>query len=133
MPSTIVHFEIPAKDVEKLKGFYAECLGWKFEKADMPGMPYWMIRTGEEGKSVGGGMFKKEDPGMVPVNYFGVDSADSAAQKIKKAGGQIFGEKREVPGMGWFYMAADPEGNPFAVWQPAEQMQRRMEAAAATH
>ena len=41
---TIVHFEIPADDVEKLREFYGQLFGWKIEK--MPGpVEYWGIQT----------------------------------------------------------------------------------------
>ena len=41
---TIVHFEIPADDVEKLGKFYGQLFGWKIEK--MPGpVEYWGIQT----------------------------------------------------------------------------------------
>jgi len=30
MDNTIVHFEIPAENVEKLSKFYQELFGWKF-------------------------------------------------------------------------------------------------------
>jgi hypothetical protein len=41
---TIVHFEIIADNVEKLRKFYAELFGWKIGK--MPGpMEYWTIET----------------------------------------------------------------------------------------
>lgn len=30
---TVIHFEIPADNVEKLKAFYSELFGWKIEKA----------------------------------------------------------------------------------------------------
>ena len=32
MDHTIVHFEIPAYNVEKLKKFYAKLFGWKIDK-----------------------------------------------------------------------------------------------------
>jgi predicted enzyme related to lactoylglutathione lyase len=41
---TIVHFEIPADDVEKLRKFYSDLFGWKIEKTPSP-MEYWMIET----------------------------------------------------------------------------------------
>jgi len=41
---TVVHFEIPADDVERAKKFYSTLFGWKIEKP--PGeMDYWMIST----------------------------------------------------------------------------------------
>jgi len=41
---TIVHFEIPANDLEKLKKFYSDLFGWKFEKFPGPA-EYWSIIT----------------------------------------------------------------------------------------
>jgi predicted enzyme related to lactoylglutathione lyase len=44
MDHTVVHFEIPADDVEKLRKFYSELFGWKIER--MPGpVEYWGIGT----------------------------------------------------------------------------------------
>jgi uncharacterized protein len=45
---TIVHFEIPADDVERSKKFYSDLFGWKIEKfSGQTGgggedMEYWM-------------------------------------------------------------------------------------------
>jgi len=44
MDHTIVHFEIPARDVEKLKKFYSKLFGWKIEKVPGP-MEYWTVMT----------------------------------------------------------------------------------------
>ncbi len=121
---TIVHFEIPADNVERLKNFYSEVFGWKFDKAPMPDFEYWMIRTGPAGKRVGIGLYKKMAPDERPRNYVGVDSVDESAAALKKAGGTIIVEKQEVPGQGWSVIAADPEGNPIALWQ-AKVRQRR--------
>jgi len=54
---TIVHFEIPADDVEKLAKFYRQLFGWKIEKWE--GIDYWMIETAPEGEGVNGGMMKR--------------------------------------------------------------------------
>jgi predicted enzyme related to lactoylglutathione lyase len=42
---TIVHFEIPANNPEKLSEFYKNLFGWKIEKMSMGDMDYWMIET----------------------------------------------------------------------------------------
>ncbi|TLY05572.1 MAG: VOC family protein, partial [Thaumarchaeota archaeon] len=84
---TIVHFEIPANEVERLSGFYRTVFGWKFEKAKMPGFDYWLIATGPRGKSVGGGMYKKMGPNDGARNFIGVEEIDSAIETFKKAGG----------------------------------------------
>lgn len=128
MDHTIVHFEIPAKDVEKLKKFYSKLFGWKIEK--MPGsgpMEYWMIHTvpvDDKGMplrpGVNGGMFKKERPENLLVNYISVESIDESIRQVKALGGKIVQDKQEVPGVGWVAIALDPEGNPFAMLQPAQ-------------
>ena len=118
---TVVHFEIPATDTERLSRFYSECFGWKFEKAPMPGMEYWLIATGPRGKSVGGGMYKKTDEHDRPRNFIAVDKIDQAIEKFKSAGGTEVVEKQEVPGQGWSFIGADPEGNLVALWEQAAQ------------
>ena len=121
---TVVHFEIPANDTERLKNFYAECFGWKFENANMPGMEYWLISTGPRGKSVGGGMFKRMGSSDAPRNYINVDNIDSAIETFKRAGGTELVSKQEVPKMGWSYIGADPEGNAIALWQTMVPVRR---------
>ena len=123
MDHTIVHFEIPADDVEKLRKFYSELFGWKIEK--MPGpMDYWGIATvpvDDKGMpvrpGVNGGMMKKQNPEHKPVNYIAVESVDEYVKKIEALGGRIVVPKMEVPGIGWWASAVDPEGNQFAMLQ----------------
>ena len=120
---TIVHFEIPADDVEKLREFYGQLFGWKIEK--MPGpVEYWSIQTvpvNEKGESirpgVNGGMMKKQNLEHKPVNYILVESVDEYVKKIESLGGKIVVPKMEVPGIGWWALALDPEGNQFAIMQ----------------
>lgn len=127
---TIVHFEIPAADIEKLSEFYRRVFGWEFEKTTMPGLEYWRISTGPQGKSVGGGMYRKTDPEEGPRNYVAVEKIDPAIEAFKAAGGTEIVGKMEVPGMGWSFIGADPEGNPIALWEPAMPAPRRRRAAA---
>jgi predicted enzyme related to lactoylglutathione lyase len=124
MDNTIIHFEIPATDVEKLKRFYAGLFGWKIAKYPGP-MEYWMIQTvpvDEKGMllrpGVNGGMYKKERPEQKPVNYISVDSIDESIEKVTKLGGKIISPKQEVPNVGWIATAVDPEGNQIALLQP---------------
>jgi predicted enzyme related to lactoylglutathione lyase len=124
MDHTIIHFEIPATDAEKLKQFYAGLFGWKIEKYPGP-MEYWMIQTvpvDEKGMTlrpgVNGGMVKKERSEQKPVNYISVESIDESIEKVIKLGGKIVTPKQEVPTVGWIATAMDPEGNHIALLQP---------------
>ena len=120
---TIVHFEIPADDVQKLSNFYSKLFGWKIEK--MPGpVEYYGIETvpvNEKGNlvrtGVNGGIMKRQNPEHKPVNYVAVESVDDYAKKIAELGGRVLVPKMEVPGIGWWAMALDPDGNQFAILQ----------------
>ena len=124
MDHTIVHFEIPANNVEKLKRFYEEVFGWKINQASGP-IEYWVIQTvpvDQNGmlirSGVNGGMYKKQVPESKPVNYITVESITDFLAKIEKLGGKVTQPKQEVPEIGWIAAAEDPEGNCFALIEP---------------
>jgi predicted enzyme related to lactoylglutathione lyase len=120
MKSRIVHFEIPADDIDRAKRFYGELFGWEFSAT--PGFEdYWTFATGDPERNEGGGLMSRMSPDQVGlVSYFGVESvADSAAQ-VEKLGGKVIMARSPVPGMGWFAQCLDPEGNVFALWEPDE-------------
>ena len=117
MPDKISHFELPAKDVNNSKKFYSKVFGWKFTKAPMPGVEYWLIDTGS--KEVGGGLYKRESsmPNIGPVNYASVKSLNASVKRFTNAGGKILVPKQEIPNVGWVAIGADPEGNAIGFWQ----------------
>ena len=128
MDHTIIHFEIPAENTEKLKKFYSEVFGWKIEKGSEEmsgGMEYWLIGTVPVDKQqrplrpgVNGGLYKKTSKAMKTVNYISVENVDEYIAKIKKLGRKIIAPKQEVTQVGWTAIAEDPEGNQFAILQP---------------
>jgi predicted enzyme related to lactoylglutathione lyase len=118
---TIVHFEIPANDVEKLSGFYSKVFGWKFEKVETPdGNAYWLITTKDKQESAGvnGGMVKKMDANQRPTNYVQVESIDDYLRKIEQHGGKTIMPRTVIPKMVIFALAVDPEGNPLGLVEP---------------
>jgi uncharacterized protein len=132
---TIVHFEIPADDVERAKKFYNDLFGWKIEK--LPGtddsqlrsvatgqpIEYWMVTTTDDKgnkASVGGGMMKRQMPEHQVTNYIGVNSVDEYASRVEKLGGKVVAPKHAVPGMGYFALCLDTEKNTFAIWETNE-------------
>ena len=134
---TIVHFEIPADDVERAKKFYTDLFGWKIEK--WPGMnsgdssssssssydmEYWKITTTDEkgNKALGGGMIKRQMPQQPNINYIDVKSVDEYSSKVEKIGGKVVVSKRAVPEMGYFAVCLDTENNAFAIWESSESV-----------
>jgi uncharacterized protein len=122
---TIVHFEIPADDIEKLKKFYKNLFGWKMEKYPGP-TEYYTLETVPVDKNMmpiragsNGGLFKRKDAqnpqNAKPTNYFAVESVEEYSKKIEALGGKIKVPKMEIPGLGWWALALDPEGNHFGI------------------
>jgi predicted enzyme related to lactoylglutathione lyase len=118
--ATVVHFEIPADDVERAKKFYGELFGWKITK--FPGqspMEYWTIETGA-GKpemAVGGGMMQRQMPQQQITIYIDVPSVDEYVDKAKRLGGSVVVPKTAIPDMGYFAVCLDPENNGFGLWE----------------
>ena len=117
MDHTIVHFEIPADNVQKLKEFYGGLFGWKIERYPGP-MEYWSLQTvpvDDKGMAlrpgVNGGLMPRQMPEQKPVNYISVESVDESLKKVVTLGGKVAVPKTELPGMGWWAIATDPEGN----------------------
>jgi len=110
--SSIVHFEIPADDIQRAKAFYSNLFGWKIE--DYQGMDYAMI---DVFGAPGGGMMKRMHPEQQITNYIGVPSVDEYAAKVEKLGGKIIIPKKAVPGMGYFIICMDTESNAFGIWE----------------
>jgi hypothetical protein len=62
-------------------------------------------------------MMKRENPQQKPLNHIAVKSVDEYSEKIKALGGNVVVPKQEVPGIGWWTLALDPEGNSFAIFE----------------
>ena len=121
---SIVHFEIPAKDVKRASEFYAKAFGWQFNQ--FPGFEYWSIGTTMSDKNgrptspgaINGGLGKRGvmAPNAVTVTI-GVADIDAALETVKKLGGKQEGKKQPVGDMGWSAYFKDPEGNVIGLWQ----------------
>ena len=113
--NAIQHIEWTTTDPKRLRKFFGKIFDWTFHDA-MPG--YTMI----EGV---GGIFDRPDPRMpiVITPYVNVTDLAAVEKKVKAAGGQIHKSQQEVPGMGWFTLFSDPDGNIVGVWQPMAKRQ----------
>ena len=117
MSGAVTHFEIYAEDPAKLADFYRGLFGWRVDQA--PGADYWRIQAGANSEGgVGGGLTYRPIPGLRSwVHYVNVPSIDEAAAQVEALGGVVLRPKAAVLNSGWYAMAADPEGNIFAIWQ----------------
>ena len=117
----IVHFEIPADNVERAKKFYEKTFGWEITKFPMPaGDEYWGVRTVEVDDkmmpktpgAINGGLMKRKNPSQPFMNYISVESIDKMLKIVEKNGGKVCMPKTPIgPDMGWIAAFQDPEGN----------------------
>jgi predicted enzyme related to lactoylglutathione lyase len=110
--SSIVHFEIPADDIQRAKTFYSKLFGWKIE--GVQGMDYSMI---DVYGAPGGGMMKRMHPDQQITNYIGVPSVDDYSAKVEMLGGKIIVPRKAIPGMGYLVICMDTENNAFGIWE----------------
>jgi predicted enzyme related to lactoylglutathione lyase len=101
-------------DPDRCRLFYANVFDWEFDDSSMPG--YTLIETGND---PGGGMMKRHDqaPGPGLNIYFLVDDIPAALEKIQANGGTVHCPETEIPNVGWWAYAADPEGIPFGIFK----------------
>ncbi|SEE63809.1 VOC family protein [Jiangella alba] len=123
MTGQVVHFEIPADDVERARGFYRDAFGW--DVTPMPDVDYTMVSTTpvdeagrpKEAGAINGGMFTRDADRPGPIVTIGVDDVDAALAAVQRLGGAVVLPKAEVMGMGYAAYFRDSEGNVLGLWQ----------------
>jgi uncharacterized protein len=114
MGQPVVHFEIIGQDSEKLRAFYAEAFGWKFDTSNP--MNYAVVDRGtnrsDEGIGIGGGIGEAPDgyDGHATF-YVAVPDVEAALAQVEQLGGsRIVGPEEVMDGLvvGLF---TDPEGH----------------------
>ncbi|MBI4043630.1 MAG: VOC family protein [Candidatus Diapherotrites archaeon] len=122
----VVHFEIPADNIERAKKFYSNVFGWDIQQVPDPTMEYHMVYTVKtdektrmpvETGGINGGMSKRMAQGETPVIVVNVKSLDESLQKAQREGAKIVMPKTTVMDMGLYARIQDPEGNVVGVWQ----------------
>ena len=118
MSGKLVHFEVPSQDTQKARTFWSGVFGWEFGDSAVPGMEYYLVRTGED---QGGAVYSSDKSGGGLVVYFDTDDIDTSVAKVREGGGKA-DDKSPIPHVGWFSHCADPEGNAFSLFQSDESV-----------
>ena len=128
--SRVVHFEIPADNVERAKNFYKQAFGWDINQ--YPGMEYHMVNTTEVDQktqmptkpgAINGGLAKRNnDTNHSTVITVDVQDIDAALKSIEQHGGRTVQKKQPVADMGFTAYFKDTEGNVVGLWQSARKM-----------
>ena len=123
---SVVHFEMPYDDRERMAKFYKTTFGWKIQMLDEDMGNYVVATTAESDEkgpkrpgAINGGFYKRQ-PGeaMCPSFVIAVEDIKKATRKITAAGGKMLGEAMEITGIGQYANFADTEGNELSILQP---------------
>ena len=124
--SKVVHFEIPADDLDRAKNFYGSVFGWELQTMPMNEGEYTSVRTTDvdeqtqlptEPGAINGGMFLRDERLTSPVITIDVDGIEDALKQIEAEGGTTVAPRTAIPGMGAFAYFKDPEGNVLGLWE----------------
>ena len=124
--SKVVHFEIPADDLDRAKSFYGSVFGWELQTVPMNEGEYTSVKTTDvdeqtqlptEPGAINGGMFLRDERVTAPVITIDVDGIDDALKQVEAEGGTTVTPRTAIPGMGAFAYFKDPEGNVLGLWE----------------
>jgi predicted enzyme related to lactoylglutathione lyase len=108
--------DLGAPDVEAARSFYSTVLGWTYTGG---GPEYGGYLTCQVDGRDAAGLGPQQDPDDPArwTTYFAADDVDAVAERITSAGGAVLMPPMDVGPMGRMAIAADPQGNPFGLWQ----------------
>ncbi|HLJ72150.1 MAG TPA: VOC family protein [Roseiarcus sp.] len=118
-----VWYELMTTDMAAAEPFYRSVVGWSARREDTPATPYTIFSAGAAG--IGGLMplpKSARDMGVPPhwTGYISVDDVDVYARKVAEAGGAILVPPADIPNVGRFAVAADPDGVDFNLFKPRD-------------
>ena len=123
----VVHFEIPADDLERAKDFYGSVFGWDLNTTSMPGGGQYTSAQSTpvdeatqmplEPGAINGGLVDREESTPNPVITLDVPDIDAALRDVEAHGGTTVTARSAIPGMGAYAYFKDPEGNVMGLWE----------------
>jgi predicted enzyme related to lactoylglutathione lyase len=110
---TFVWHDLMTTDADRARGFYGELFGWRFEPLAMGPLSAWLITA--DGAPLGTIMPEASLPSSHWMPYLGVDDVDAACARVKQLGGHVCMAAMDVPPLGRFAIAGDPQGGWFSL------------------
>ncbi|MGY0498670.1 VOC family protein [Nocardia sp. FBN12] len=105
-------------DTTAARDFYSALFGWEVQDGPAEAGGYLMATL--DGRPAAGIGPKPEGMGGMPsvwTTYFAAARADEIAERVSKSGGQVFMPPFDVLDVGRMFIAADPTGGVFGVWE----------------
>jgi predicted enzyme related to lactoylglutathione lyase len=124
---SVVHFEMPYDEPERLQQFYRSTFGWEMNTLGEQMGNYVLATTTESSDAgpvkpgaINGGFFARssEMPDQYPSVVIAVTDIRASMEKVTAAGGKVLGDPMEIPGIGQYVSFHDTEGNRVGMLQP---------------
>jgi uncharacterized protein len=126
----VIHFEMPAKDNERVRKFYESVFGWQVTQLGPDTEDFLLVFTTETDETnrmpkklgaINGGFYKRTKPDEQTKITILVDDIHEVVKSVKAAGGKFLagtrGEVDEVPDVGLFATFQDTEGNMVTIYE----------------
>jgi predicted enzyme related to lactoylglutathione lyase len=123
----VCHFELPYDDRERIARFYAQAFGWKLQMLGEEMGNYVLAQTASADVkgaahrgAIDGGFFPRRAdwPAQYPSVVIAVADIAAAMDRVRTAGGEVFGEPMGIPGVGDYVSFYDTERNRLSLLQP---------------
>jgi predicted enzyme related to lactoylglutathione lyase len=124
---SVVHFEMPYENRERMARFYQSAFGWQTQMLGEDMGKYVVATTTETGETgprkpgaINGGFYEKKSdwPMQYPSVVIAVDDVQRSSEKVRAAGGKVLGDPLDIPGVGRYVSFTDSEGNRVSMLQP---------------
>jgi hypothetical protein len=115
---SFVWYDQMSNDLSGSERFYEKVVGWTLAPNTMNAAPYTLLNAG--GTGIAGLMPIPEHAAGVPpawMGYVAVDDVAAYADKVTATGGAIHRGPTEIPNIGTFAIAGDPDGAGFLLFK----------------
>lgn len=118
----VVHFEIPAKKLDRAKKFYEDVFDWKLSEWQPDYLMATTVKSDDKGSpvemgAINGALLKADAHNQTTIVTMEVDNIDDYLKKIENAGGAMVMPKQKVGEMGYMARAIDSEENVIGLWE----------------
>lgn len=109
MGAAVVHWEVRARDADRLKRFYGDLFSWKVDSGNP--MNYGMVDTGLK-MGINGGIGGGDSNLAAGVTFYvQVEDLEECLNRAEGMGGRILIRPTDIEGAVTMALFSDPEGN----------------------
>jgi uncharacterized protein len=121
-----VWYELMTKDPETAEAFYKDVIGWSVMSMEVSGDGYTMFANGEIPHAGMMQLPEEAEAAGAPshwIGYIGVADVEATIPSALEMGATILMGLKSIPGVGDLAVMRDPQGAPFAVYNPESDLE----------